>query len=266
LARILRLRGRDDALQRLGNLRIQSARRRRHLVQNRVKQRRPVEMGEGSRGGCDLVEDTARGINIGARIGELGANLLGRHVRQRPELIVASAGRLLSGRRLQELRNPEVENLHAPVTRHHDIRGLQIAMDDSVVVRRLQAVGQLDPERAHFRLGQRSVANALLERDAVDVFHDEVIDIARGVEVVDSRDVRMIELREEQSFPAESFPCCFVGEAAGRQHFDRHLAIEMLVAGAVDDTHAAGTDPVEDGVVTNTFADHAYLRFRARRF
>ncbi len=63
-------------------------------------------------------------------------------------------------------------------------------------------------------------------------------------------DVRVVQRREDLGFALEaSQPLGVVGEQVG-QDLERHVAVELGVAGAVDLTHAAGADLGGDGVGT----------------
>ena len=50
----------------------------------------------------------------------------------------------------------------------------------------------------------------------MDQFHREKIHAFLRIEVVDCRNVGMIELREGQRFAAETFPCWLIGKKPGR--------------------------------------------------
>ena len=49
---------------------------------------------------------------------------------------------------------------------------------------------------------------------------------------------------------------CGIVEARGRQDFDCHLAIELLVPGAIHLAHAPGPEPVDDSIVCELLALH----------
>ena len=83
----------------------------------------------------------------------LAAHLLGRHVADGAEHDAGSVPRvcgragLVDGRdrvRLRQLGQAEVEDLHAAVVGDEEVLGLEVAMDDAVVVRGGEAVGDLD--------------------------------------------------------------------------------------------------------------------------
>ena len=50
----------------------------------------------------------------------------------------------------RELRESEVEDLHDAVRRDHDVRGLQIAMDDAAFVRGFERGGDLSRDAEGF--------------------------------------------------------------------------------------------------------------------
>src|SRR6185436_2853160 len=56
---------------------------------------------------------------------------------------------------------------------------------------------------------------------------------------VDRRDVRMVQRREQLRFPLKARQAVRVAGDFRQQHFDRHVAIELRVAGAVDLAHTA---------------------------
>ena len=85
-----------------------------------------------------------------------------RHVRAAP-----------SPRRLHRLRQPEVEHLHRAVGAHLDVRGLQIAMDDALLVRGFERVGDLLRDRQRFVERDRAARDALRQILALDEFHHE---------------------------------------------------------------------------------------------
>ena len=198
-----------------------------------------------------LVEDHAEGPDVGAPIHGLAPRLLGRHVGGRPddqthlraphrERRRVHRLRARCGGRIQRLRQPEVEHLHGAVGADLDVRGLQVAMDDALLVRRFQRVGDL--LRDGERVGQRywSTRDQHGEVVAFDELHDQRANAARVLEAVDVRDVGMVQRREDLRFAFETGePIGVVGEGGG-QDLDRDVAIELRIARAIDLAHAAG--------------------------
>ena len=146
-----------DVLVRDGEVRRVLLQDRRHRVGGRVAvERAPARE--------HLVEDRAEGEDVAARVGGLAAHLLGRHVAERAEddagLRAGGGGREVRGLAallgVRELREAEVEDLHAAVVRDEDVLGLQVPVDDPLLVRGREAVDDL--ERVVDRLARRELA------------------------------------------------------------------------------------------------------------
>ena len=69
-------------------------------------------------------------------------------------------------------------------------------------------------------------------------------------------DVWMIERGRRASFTLEAFLGNGIGEHFGRQELDRNLAAEPLVFGAIDHSHPAAAELLNDPVMRNSFARH----------
>src|SRR5262249_47999584 len=101
--------------------------------------------GEGARARRTLVRDDAKGEDVGPPVDVAGAHLLGRHVERRPQY-ATSARHALGRVAAVELRDAKVEDLHERAAfplREEEVLGFEIAVDDSCVVRRLNAVARL---------------------------------------------------------------------------------------------------------------------------
>ena len=159
----------------------------------------------------------------------------------------------------------EVQHLHGAVGGHLDVGGLQIAVDDALVVRVLERVGHLPRDGQRFVERNRPAADALRQRRAFDQFHHQRADWAGFFQAVDGRDVRMIERRQELGFALEAGHALGIaGEGLG-QDLQRDVAIEASVAGAVDFAHAAGAEERDDlvGADLGAGAKHAERSFVA---
>ena len=73
----------------------------------------------------------------------------------------------------RELREAEVEHLHDAVRRDLDVRGLQIAMDDALLMRGFERLADLARDRQRFLERNRTTRDPIGERVALDQFEDE---------------------------------------------------------------------------------------------
>ena len=83
-----------------------------------------------------------------------------------------------------------------PSAPHFDVRGLQISMDDALLVRRLERLGDLLRDRQRVVERNRAARDPLRQIVTLDEFHDEGAHPAGFFEAVDVRDVRVIQGRE----------------------------------------------------------------------
>ena len=96
-----------------------------------------------------------------------------------------------------------------------------------------------------------------MERVAADALHGDEAHSVDLVDLVDDRDVWMLELRRGSGLLDEPVFALGIGDEVERQHLEGHLPVELYVERTVRDTHAASTDLVEDSVVGKRLADHA---------
>ena len=76
------------------------------------------------------------------------------------------------------------------------------------------------------------------------------------VDLMDDADVRMLEGSGGGGFLHESLTALGLLDEIRRQDFQRYLAVELLVAGAVDDLQLAPAELFEHRVVRKRFPDH----------
>ena len=75
-------------------------------------------------------------------------------------------------------------------------------------------------------------------------------------DVVDRADVRMVQGRGGTSLAAEALESLTVAGQAGRQKLEGDAPAQTRVLRAIDDTHAASAELVDDTVVGDGFTDH----------
>jgi hypothetical protein len=173
-------------------------------------------------------------------------------------------GRGRSGGRVNGLRQSKVEHLHCSVGTDLDVRRLEIAMDDAVIVRSFESFGDLPGNRESFinrQSGSRlpvpgSRRDQRREILALDELHHQCSHTTGLFEPVDVRDVWMIQRRQHLRFATEARQTIRIVGDRRQQHLDRHVAIQLRIARAIHLAHPAGTERRHDFVGTE---------FRSRR-
>ena len=128
-------------------------------------------------------------------------------------------------------------------------------MDDPLFVGLLERVRDLQRDREAFGQGQRPRFEALGEGRAGDELHDERVRFAAGLDAIDLRDVRVVELRQQLRLALEARETLLVLGERCRQDLDRDFALEPRVVRAVDLAHAAFAQLGGDLVGTDSLAD-----------
>ena len=133
----------------------------------------------------------------------------------------------------------------ALLARDHDVRGLDVAVDDAARVAVLERVGDLDPDVHDLAEVQRLVPDQPQQVRALRDGHHEEERALVTPEVVDRHDRGVVHLGDELRLALEAL--LDLGRQVRRgDELDRDLAVEQRVARAVDDAHAAAAELPED--------------------
>ena len=154
-----------------------------------------------------------------------------------------------------ELRQPEIQHLDRTVGSHLDVGRLEIAVDDPLLVRRFEGLGDLLRDRPRLVYRDRTLPDSIGQRRPLDQFQDQRGYAAGLFQPVDAADVWVIQRRERSRFPLESSDPLRISEEGVRKDLDRHIATKLRVVRSVDLTHAAGPEGGEDLVRADTGAD-----------
>jgi len=184
-----------------------SAGAERLVLEDRALERaRVVAVPVRSPAGEELVEHDAERVDVGRRADRRARDLLGRRVGGGQR--AARDPRELGLARLavrDELRDAEVEQARLARVGDEDVRGFEVAVDDEVRVRVLHGAQHLQEQR-DARLDRKPARiRPFGDRPPFDVLHREPgLAVGRDARVVEPRDVRMRQRREDLALAREA--------------------------------------------------------------
>ena len=174
--------------------------------------------------GQHLEQHDAEGPDVGALVDGLAPRLLGGHVGGGAEDQAGRGAGAGQGRRLRQggraagervvvsapgLGEAEVEDLDLALRGQLDVRGLEVAVHDALLVGLLEGLGDLHRDGDRFVDGDRPPLQPLREVLAFHQLHGDEVDRsptieARALEAVEVRDVRMVQGGEEPGLRART--------------------------------------------------------------
>ena len=213
--------------------------------------------------GQELVEDAAERVDVRLLVDRLAARLLGRDV-------VAGSHDRAGDRHpvdVERMGDAEVGYLRAAVGVDQDVLGLDVAVDEPVLVRKREPAGDLERELDRLAWVKGTfLVEELLQVHPVDVFEDDELPTVLLAAVDHRDDVRMSELRDRASLAAEAFDVGVVARELLVEDLQRNGAFEQLVVRPIDARHATRADELLELVpARNQFADHAWKDARTGR-
>ena len=154
---------------------------------------------------------------------------------------------------------PEVEDLHpwiaAGAAVQDDVGGFQVTMNDVLLVRGVEGVGDLPGDGESLRDRHRAAVEAFGECGPFDEFEHEHGPALEILHPVDRTDVRVVQGREQACFAREARTALGIGDEDGRQHLDRNLATELAIASAIHFSHPASAKRAKNAIRAELLAD-----------
>ena len=193
-----------------------------------------------------LVHHDAERVQVAARIGLRTLGLLGGEVgggaHDRADL-----GEVGLGGRVHRPGDAEVGDLHLAVRADEDVRRLDVAVGHVVVVGEAERGGHFAGDLGRLLGGELLVRRQDLgEGAALHLFHGDEVGAFVLAPVVHADDVRVREAGRRLRLATETLDEVGIGGELGKQHLDRHLAVEEQVARGEDVGHASAPDPFVD--------------------
>ncbi len=223
---------------------------------------------EGVPPGGELVEDQTEGEDVGLDAGLARDELLRRHVGDRSTaggvggaggrrgVLAGGTGRVKVGLVGGEAPGEaEVEDLDQAAVGQHDVGGLQVAMEDSQVVRSGETFRYLDTGRQNELEGGRTLGDELVEALSGNVLHDDVrlfglASFGRGLSyVIDGADVRVVDRGGKASLAELRRPHLLDGQVAALEQLEDDRPLQQGVVGEVHDSAAARADLTDEFIL-----------------
>ena len=197
---------------------------------------------KGQAAGEHLIEHHACGVDVAPCVDAVSPGLFRGDVVDRAQCLL---GQGLGG--VLQTGDAEVGHLHAAVPQHHHVLGLDIPVDDAAAVCVGEAPHDLGDEVQRLPPVQLApLLHILLEGDAVDQLHDDVLHIAAPGHVVHRHDVGVGELGDSLGLRVEPAAEVLVLGQVALEDLDRNQAVEPVAFGLVDHRHAPGADALQD--------------------
>ena len=154
---------------------------------------------------------------------------------------------------------PEIGQLHHGVgLTDQDVGGLDVPVDDSLGVSRLQGIGNLRAQLQKLIGGERPLPDDLGEWLALQELHDDEVLGVVLLDGVDRTDVGMVQGRGGPGFTLEPFQGRLVLGHVRRQALHGDLATQLGVLRLVDHPHAAAAQLLGDAVVGDGLANQGF--------
>ena len=192
--------------------------------------------------GKHLVHGNAERIDVASRVGILASGLLRRNVVYRADRLALILVYLVF-----ERGYAEIPDFYCPVAQQHDVLGLDIAVDDTALMRvhkgfcdLLCKMQDLAPrERAFF-------IHVLPERDAVYKFHNYVLDNIAVADVIDRDNIGVRQHCDRVRLRAESASELLVRRRIVAHYLHCDISVEPVVKRLVNDRHSALADNLKN--------------------
>ena len=231
-----------DQLQSLGNVLVDVPGSQRHGAQVLDGHGHGAVALKGQPPGEHLIEHHTGGVNIRPRIGPLTSGLLGRDVVDAAQGLL---GQGLAG--AGKAGDAEIGHLHAAVPEHHNVLGLDVPVNDAPAVGVAEAAHDLgDKVEGLAPVHLAAALHVLLEGNALNELHDDVLRIITAGHIVHGYDIGMGELGDGLALIPEAAAEIRAVRKIALQNFHSHQTIQTMTLRLIDVGHTAAADQFQD--------------------
>ena len=220
----------QEALQRSRQARARLAGAARIRLQDRHVDLGKAASREGQQARPRVVQHGSQREHIGGRGDVLAAHLLGRHVQHRAH----QHAHLCDAHFVLGARDAEVEQLHSAIGQHHDVAGLEIAVNHAFFVHMCQGARHRQSDAHAFFDPEHLLLQDLVERAPFEVLHRDVGGPLVAPVLVYDGDVFVLEVRGLARLTQEAIVSSRIDLDMRAQDLQSHGAAQPRVDGAVD--------------------------------
>ena len=260
----------DDPLKFGGQFRIEPRRRYRRLVKDGIENGGGCCTPERHRPRSHFVKHSAKRKKIGARVELFSHRLFRRHVHHRTHSRPGCAEQLLfkrsgqrrgrhSGKHLlsrQDLGKAEVEHLGLFAAGAKNICGLDVAVNDSLCMGRIEGVRDFDADLEQMIHRQWTARDPAFQRLPVQKLHGDEMPSLVFVNFIDRADVRMAERRSSACLASKTLERRPIAPHFFGKKLQGNRTAQFGVLRLVYNTHAAAPEHFDDAIVRNGLANH----------
>ena len=138
-----------------------------------------------------------------------------------------------------------------------EVRGLDVAMNDSFGMRGIEGVGDFDADIEQAFQFHRAIADAVLQGNALEKFHGDEGFAVVVADVVNGADVGMVQRGCGLGFALKAGEGLRVAGDIVGEKLESDEAVQAAVFRLVDNAHTAAPEFFNDAVMRDGFADHA---------
>jgi hypothetical protein len=99
----------------------------------------------------------------------------------------------------------EIQDLGVSAARDEDVGRLDVSMNDSLSVSRIQGITRLDSDLEYFLKGERFILNSLFKGSTLEKLHHHEGVVGFFTDIIDSADIGVIQGRGGTCFTLETF-------------------------------------------------------------
>ena len=153
-------------------------------------------------------------------------------------------------------RQAEIQNLRVPARGHKNVGGLDVAMHDSLGMRSIERLGNLDAQRQQGLVIQSTPGHPVFQRRAFEKLHRDKRVPLVPADFVNSADVGMVQRRSRPSLPPEALQSLGILRQLIGKKFQRDEAAKLGIFGLVHHPHTTAAQLFENVVTGDCLTDH----------